>query len=112
MLILPGGQTKLGDCSALCELLVAHNKADKDIAAICAAPAVLGKLGILKGKQATCYPGFQEALGESYVGGLVVESKNIITAKGPGLSADFAFCIIEHIKGSEVADAVYDAAQY
>ena len=112
MLILPGGQTKLGECSALCDLLVEHNKADKMIAAICAAPSVLGKLGILAGKQATCYPGFQEALGESYVGGLVVESKNVITAKGPGLSADFAFCIIERLKGSEVADAVYDAAQY
>ena len=74
MLILPGGQTKLGECSALCELLLAHNEADKLIAAICAAPAVLGK--------------------------------------GPGLSADFAFCIIERIKGSDAADAVYDAAQY
>ena len=97
MLILPGGQTKLGECSALCELLVEHNKAEKMIAAICAAPMVLGKLGILKGKQATCYPGCQEPLGESYVGGLVVESKNIITAKGPGLSSDFAFCIIERL---------------
>ena len=77
-----------------------------------AAPAVLGKLGILEGKQATCYPGFQEALGESYVGGLVVESKNVITAKGPGLSSDFAFCLIERLVGSEAADAVYDAAQY
>ena len=112
MLILPGGQTKLGDCSALCELLIEHNKAEKPIAAICAAPMVLGKLGILKGKQATCYPGCQEPLGESYVGGLVVESKNIITAKGPGLSADFAFCIIEHLAGSDVADQVYDTAQY
>ena len=112
MLILPGGQTKLGEYSALCDLLVEHNKADKLIAAICAAPSVLGKLGILEGKQATCYPGFQDALGESYVGGLVVESKNVITAKGPGLSADFAFCIIERLKGSDVADAVYDAAQY
>ena len=112
MLILPGGQTKLGECSALCELLIEHNKADKMIAAICATPTVLAKLGILEGKQATCYPGLQAALGESYVGGLVVESKNIITGKGPGLSSDFAFCIIEHIKGSDVADAVYDAAQY
>ena len=112
MLILPGGPTRLGECSALCELLVEHNKAGKMIAAICAAPSVLGKLGILKGKQATCYPGFQEALGESYVGGLVVESKNVITAKGPGLSSDFAFCIIERLAGSDAADAVYDAAQY
>lgn len=112
MLILPGGQTKLGECSALCELLVEHNKANKMIAAICAAPTVLAKLGILEGKQATCYPGMQVALGESYVGGLVVESKNIITGKGPGLSSDFAFCIIERLAGAEVADAVYDAAQY
>lgn len=112
MLILPGGQTKLGDCSALCELLIEHNKAEKPIAAICAAPMVLGKLGILKGKQATCYPGCQEPLGESYVGGLVVESKNVITAKGPGLSADFAFCIIERLAGSDVADQVYDTAQF
>ena len=112
MLILPGGQTKLGDCSALCDLLIEHNKADKLIAAICAAPTVLAKLGILEGKQATCYPGLQAALGESYVGGLVVESKNVITGKGPGLSSDFAFCIIERLAGTEAADAVYDAAQY
>ena len=94
MLILPGGATKLHECQALCDLLVAHNQQDKLIAAICAAPSVLGRLGILHGKQATCYPGFEEYLGESYMDGLVVESKNIITAKGPGLSADFAFCII------------------
>jgi 4-methyl-5(b-hydroxyethyl)-thiazole monophosphate biosynthesis len=112
MLILPGGQTHLDQHNGLRELLVQHNTADKKIAAICAAPSVLGKLGILNGKQATCYPGFESFLGESYVGGLVVESKNIITAKGPGLAADFAFCLIEHIKGSDVADQVYDTAQY
>ena len=112
MLILPGGATKLYECQPLCELLVKHNDEDKLIAAICAAPSVLGRLGILQGKQATCYPGFEEYLGESYIDGLVVESKNIITAKGPGLSSDFAFCIIEKLAGNEVADQVYDAAQY
>ena len=112
MLILPGGATKLIDCKSLCELLVKHDQQEKLIAAICAAPAVLGQLGILQGKQATCYPGFEQFLGESHVGGLVVESKNIITAKGPGLSSDFAFCIIEKLVGSEIADQVYDAAQY
>ena len=112
MLILPGGATKLHECQPLCDLLVEHNSQDKLIAAICAAPAVLGQLGILQGKQATCYPGFEHHLGESHVGGLVVESKNVITAKGPGLSSDFAFCIIEKIANSEVADQVYDAAQY
>ena len=112
MLILPGGATKLHECKPLCDLLVAHNSQDKLIAAICAAPSVLGRLGILQGKQATCYPGFEEYLGESYIDGLVVESKNIITAKGPGLSSDFAFCIIEKVVGAEIADQVYDAAQY
>jgi 4-methyl-5(b-hydroxyethyl)-thiazole monophosphate biosynthesis len=112
MLILPGGATNLIERQPLCELLVSHNQQDKLISAICAAPSVLGRLGILQGKQATCYPGFEEYLGESYIDGLVVESKNIITAKGPGLSSDFAFCIIEKLVGSEVADQVYDAAQY
>ena len=112
MLILPGGATRLIDRNDLCELLVQHNAQDKMIAAICAAPSVLGQLGILQDKQATCYPGFESYLGESYIDGLVVESKNIITAKGPGLSSDFAFCLIEKLVGSEVADQVYDAAQY
>ncbi|MCQ2311189.1 MAG: DJ-1/PfpI family protein [Paludibacteraceae bacterium] len=112
MLILPGGASHLENCQPLCDLLVKHNAAGKMIAAICYAPSVLGRLGILKGKQATCYPGFESYLGESYVGGLVVESKNIITAKGPGLSADFAFCLIEKLAGSDIADQVYDAAQY
>ena len=112
MLILPGGASHLENCQPLCDLLVKHNAADKMIAAICYAPSVLGRLGILEGKQATCYPGFESYLGESYVGGLVVESKNIITAKGPGLSADFAFCLIEKLAGSDIADQVYDAAQY
>ena len=112
MLILPGGATRLGEHNDLCELLLQHNAENKMIAAICAAPSVLGQLGILHGKQATCYPGFESYLGESFIGGLVVESKNIITAKGPGLSSDFAFCIIEKLKGSDIADQVYDAAQY
>lgn len=112
MLILPGGPTRLMSHADLCELLKQHNAEHKMIAAICAAPSVLGQLGILEGKQATCYPGFEKFLGESYIGGLVVESKNIITAKGPGLTSDFAFCIIEHLAGAEVADKIYDDAQY
>jgi 4-methyl-5(b-hydroxyethyl)-thiazole monophosphate biosynthesis len=112
MLILPGGATKLHECQPLCDLLIEHNNQNKLIAAICAAPSVLGRLGILQGKQATCYPGFEEFLGESYIDGLVVESKNVVTAKGPGLSSDFPFCLIEKLAGTEVADQVYDAAQY
>lgn len=111
-LILPGGAVDYFSREALHEVLLQHNAENKRIAAICAAPSILGHLGILKGKQAVCYPGFEKYLGESYLGGLVVESKNIITAKGPGLSSDFAFCIIERLAGEEIADQIYDAAQY
>lgn len=112
MLIIPGGQHRMGEHEGLCDLLLRHNAADKLIAAICMAPSILGDLGILEGKQATCYPGFESHLGESYLGGLVVESKNIITAKGPGLSTEFAFTIIEKLASPDVADRVYDTAQY
>ena len=115
MLVLPGGMPgtrNLEQVPLLMEQVKAFAAAGKYIAAICAAPSVLGRLGILQGKQATCYPGFEAYLGESYIDGLVVESKNIITAKGPGLSSDFAFCLVEKLAGSEIADQVYDAAQY
>ncbi|MBR3565230.1 MAG: DJ-1/PfpI family protein [Paludibacteraceae bacterium] len=112
MLIVPGGQHKMGEHEGMCDLLIRHNAHDGLIAAICMAPSILGDLGILDGKQATCYPGFESHLGASYLGGLVVESQNIITAKGPGLTADFAFTIIEKLASAEIADSVYDAAQY
>ena len=115
MLLLPGGMpgsSHLNEHEGVRQALIAHHKAGKRIGAICAAPMVLASTGILNGKKATCYPGFESYLGNAYIGGLVVESKNIITAKGPGLSADFAFCIIEHLAGAEVADEVYDKAQY
>ena len=112
MLILPGGATHLEQHASLCNLLLKHNSEGKRIAAICAAPAVLGKLGILDGRQATCYPGFEQWLGESHVNQIVVQSENIITAKGPGLSSRFAFRIIEVLAGRDKAQQVFDAAQY
>lgn len=111
-LILPGGAVDYHRYPDLHTVLLAQEARKGRIAAICAAPTILGDLGILQGKQAVCYPGFESHLGESYVGGLVVESKNIITAKGPGLSSDFAFAIIGQLVGDEVADEIYDKAQY
>ena len=113
MLVLPGGMpgTKnLDEHAGLCALLKQFNAEGKRLAAICAAPSILGRLGILDGKQATCYPGFEPLLGDSFVGGVVVESKNVITAKGPGVATDFALAIISELKGEAVATEVADAA--
>ena len=59
ILILPGGTVRLGEFDFLNKLLVSQNNVGKPIAAICAAPSLLGRLGILEGKEATCYPGFE-----------------------------------------------------
>ena len=75
-------------------------KAKKDFAAICAAPLVLGNRGLLEGKKATCYPGFETYLqGAEYTAALVEKDDNFITGKGPGAAMEFAFAIVEKYCG-------------
>ena len=96
-IVLPGGMpgtNNLWASESLKKALVALNEKGILIAAICAAPMILGKLGILNGKNATCYSGFEEhLLGASVSSNLVVEDGNIITGRGPGAAAEFAFAI-------------------
>lgn len=67
-------------------LILRFAEENKPIAAICAAPMVLGKLGLLKGKKATCYPGFEQYLeGADCTGAMVEKDGNVITGKGPAL---------------------------
>ena len=113
MLILPGGATKLHECEALCQLLVKHNEQDKLIAAICAAPSVLGRLGILEGKQATCYPGFENAMtGATYTAAKVTVDGNIFTACGPGAAWELGFIFVEHFCGAAKADDLRKGMQF
>ena len=116
MLILPGGMpgtTNLMEHEELIKLLTDHNRAGKMIGAICAAPSVLGMNGILKGKHATCFPGFEEKLlGAVYVNEKVVQDKNIITSKGLGTALEFAAAIIEYYKGKEAAEKIKASVQY
>ncbi|MBC7959701.1 MAG: DJ-1/PfpI family protein [Vallitaleaceae bacterium] len=98
MIILPGGMpgtNNLGKNEDLCELIKSFNAQGKWIAAICAAPSVLGKLGVLEGKSATCYPGFEEALSGCLIKNEdIVKSHNILTAKGVGVAIKFALEIL------------------
>ena len=114
-LICPGGlpgSENLYNHDPLAELLQAHNAAGKQIAAICAAPAlVLARLGILAGKRATCYPGFGSVLAECGANPLqqhVVIDGNTTTGNGPASAAPFALAIVEQSKGADVAKAVAD----
>lgn len=77
------------------------------VCAICAAPSLLGQWGILDGKNAVCYPGFENKLiGATVCDSLVVRDGNIITAKGPGAALPFGFEILTALKGTEVCDKI------
>ena len=81
--------------------------------AICAAPKVLGKLGYLQGKRATCFPGFEEYLnGANATGERVEVDGNVITSKGMGTAMDFSLAILEYLKGKEVADKMANSTMY
>ena len=105
VIVLPGGMpgaATLGECDDLRKLIVRFAEENKPIAAICAAPMVLGKLGLLKGRKATCYPGFDNFLeGAKYTAAMVEKDGNIITGKGPGAAMEFALAVVELLQGKD-----------
>lgn len=108
MLVLPGGMpgaSNLRACEKLTSALVGFKG---HIGAICAAPAVvLGSLGMLKGKEAICYPGFENDLNCSKVSDdVVVTDGNVTTAMGPGFAMEFGLELVRIAKGDEKSDEV------
>jgi 4-methyl-5(b-hydroxyethyl)-thiazole monophosphate biosynthesis len=110
LLVLPGGMPGASNLNAhqgLKNLLLQYAQAGKKLAAICAAPLVLGGLDLLQGKKATAYPGFESTLkGAEYVNAGIVKDGNIITGKGPGFAIDFGLAIVEELQGKTKADEV------
>ena len=105
--VLPGGMPGtryLGEHAGLCDLLVKAKEEGKKVAAICAAPSVLGQLGLLKGENATCYPGFEEKLEGAVVTKNEVEvSGQITTSRGMGTAIVFALELLGQLKGRDAA---------
>ena len=104
MIVLPGGAAGTDNLCAhkgLAEQIKAFAAAGKYLAAICAAPTVLGKLGVLKGKKATIYPGMEgNLIGAKPTGGKIVIDGNIITSKGPGTALEFSLALVSIFKGN------------
>ena len=117
LFFLPGGlpgATNLEAHEPLRKLLIA-NAAQRDVvlSAICAAPLVLGGLGLLDGKQATCYPGFEDTMkGAVYTAALVTVDGNVFTACGPAAAWELGFTFVEHFCGVEKADALRSGMQF
>ena len=115
-IVLPGGMpgTKyLGAYEPLCRLLEEKNSQGAYLAAICAAPSVLGDLGLLKGKKAICYPGFEERLtGADVTFEKVVTDGNITTSMGMGTAIVFALRLVELLCGADKAGEIKKSIRY
>ena len=113
MVVLPGGLPGAANLDAhagLGKLIMDFASANKPLAAICAAPMVYGKRGLLKGKKATCYPGFEQYLeGAECTGAPVERDGNIITGKGPGAAMEFALAVVELLQGKEKVQELKEA---
>lgn len=109
-IILPGGMRGVNNLLASSEverLLKEFNNKHKRVCAICAAPMVLSKAGLLKGKRFTCYPGCEEGLEGIYTGEEVVVTNNIITGRSMYFSIAFGLKIIELLLSKQDSDRIY-----
>lgn len=110
MLFLPGGMPgsqNLADSELLAQIIRQYNEAGKWLCAVCAAPMVYGLMGLLEGKEATCYPGFEEKLlGAKLQKKTCVRSGNFITGCGAGAGFALGREMAAVLVGEETADAV------
>lgn len=110
MVILPGGMPGASNLDAsltVDQAIRAAVRGDGYLAAICAAPFLLGKRGLLEGKSATCYPGFEgELKGAKLSEKKVVRDGKIITAAGMGVAKEFGLELLAALRGQAVADDV------
>ena len=116
LLMLPGGlpgATNLNEHEGVRKALVEQNIRGKMIGAICAAPMVLGSLGLLEGKRATCYPGFEKYLdGAEYTNELCTVDGNITTGEGPAAAFPYAYTLLEALTDRRTADGIADGMMY
>lgn len=113
-IVLPGGMPgaqNLGESKKVAELIKKMNSQKRLVGAICAAPALaLAPTGILDGKKATCYPGFENKFSSAitFSNERVVIDGNVITSRGPGSALEFALELVQKLAGSEKAKSLQE----
>ena len=109
-IVLPGGMpgtTNLGADETVNKVIKEFAQEGKLVCAVCAAPSVLGLAGILEGKKATCYPGYEDKLlGATFTEEKVAVDGNVITSRGLGTTIPFALEIVRYLSGDEVAESI------
>lgn len=110
MIILPGGMpgaSHLDASAVVADTLTRAAQQNAYLAAICAAPMILGKRDVLQGKRAICFPGFEEYLhGATVAAERVVRDGKIVTAAGMGVALDFGLALVAALRGKEAAIAL------
>ena len=114
LLLIPGGPeyVEMESNIEFLNIIKYFYNSNKYIAAICAGPTILGHLGMLKNKKYTCFTSMNEDFGGEYVDTYVVKDGKIITARSAAASIDFAFKIMEAIKGKEVEEKIKKQIYY
>ena len=117
LLLLPGGMPGASNLAAhegVCQALLDQAAAGRRIAAICAAPAVvLGGLGLLRGRRATCYPGFEQMLdGATYTADLCTVDGTITTGEGPAAAFPFAYELLGQLVNPAIAAQVAEGMRF
>ena len=117
LIFLPGGMPGASNLFAhkgVCKVVVDQFAAGKKVAAICAAPGVvLGQLGILEGKKATCYPGFEQMLdGATYTADLVTVDGTVTTAEGPAAAFPFAYELLAQLVDQKTSDQIAEGMRF
>lgn len=116
LLMLPGGMpgaSNLNNHEGVREALLAQNRAGRRVAAICAAPLVLGGLGLLRGRRATCYPGFEQTLeGATYTADLCTVDGNVTTGEGPAAAFPFAYALLAQLTDEATSAQVAEGMRY
>lgn len=115
-IVLPGGGAGTRNLAAdetVNRVIKKFAAEGKLVCAICAAPSVLGAAGLLQGKKATCYPGFEDKLtGAAFCDQAVVTDGNIITGRSMGAAVPFGLAIVGYLNGEEAAEAVRSGIVY
>ena len=114
--MLPGGlpgATNLNDHEGVRNAVLSQYEKGKLVAAICAAPMVFGSLGIVKGRRATCCPGFEKYLdGAEYTHELCTVDGNVVTGEGPAATFPYAYTLLEMLTTKQTAESVAEGMMY
>lgn len=116
MLVMPGGipgTPNLKAHTGLSALINQYKEAGKYLAAVCAAPTIYGEMGLLEGKNATCYPGMEKGLvGANKLTDKVVCDGQFITSRGMGTCVDFGLTLLAKLAGEEAAQKIGEKIVY